>query len=215
MQTAPHDATKSTKGRFLRQTEPSVCIFNSFVCAFVCHLCPIVGKGKKAKGFTLLEMVITVAILAILTTVAIPGFQTVIRNSRLITQANELLADLSLARTEAIKRSGYAGGSAGVCASSDGITCAGAWNQGRIVFATDPGGATVVLRAREAVSGNNNVTTNGGTIITFSGPYATVTPPPAQPITFTVCDSGGAAGRQLSISAAGKTTTNTTALTSC
>lgn len=163
-------------------------------------------------------MVITVAILAILTTVAVPGFQTIIRNSRLITQANDLVADLSLARSEAIKRSGYLGGNAGVCVSTNGLTCtAGAWEQGRIVFATDPDGVVVTLRARETLSGNNTLAVVGaGATITFGGTYGAVTPAPAAPpITFTICDSGGAAGRSLAISAIGKATLDTTPLSSC
>jgi type IV fimbrial biogenesis protein FimT len=56
------------------------------------------------QGFTLLELMVTVAIAAILVTMAVPTFRDTIRNNRLVTTNNMLLASLNLARSEAIKR---------------------------------------------------------------------------------------------------------------
>ena len=66
------------------------------------------------RGFTLIELMIVIAILAILSTVAIPGFRDVIKNNRLATQANHVVAALGLARSEAMKR----GRPVTVCASN-------------------------------------------------------------------------------------------------
>lgn len=61
-------------------------------------------KKDTANGFTLIELMVTVAVLAIVIAVAIPSFTTLVNNNRLTAQANELLAGLILARTEAIKQ---------------------------------------------------------------------------------------------------------------
>ncbi len=58
----------------------------------------------KFQGFTLLELMVTVAIAAILAAMAMPSFTQTIRNNRLTTTNNMLLTSLNLARSEAIKR---------------------------------------------------------------------------------------------------------------
>ena len=57
-----------------------------------------------ARGFTLLEMMATVAILALLLGIGVPSLTAFIQNSRVTTQANGLIASFHLARSEAIKR---------------------------------------------------------------------------------------------------------------
>lgn len=59
---------------------------------------------KLGQGFTLLELMVTIAVLAILATVGVPSFRDLIQNNRVTTQANELVSALSFARTEAVKR---------------------------------------------------------------------------------------------------------------
>ena len=52
----------------------------------------------------MLELMVTIAVLAILVTVGVPNFRDLIQNNRVTTQANELVTALNLARTEAVKR---------------------------------------------------------------------------------------------------------------
>lgn len=113
--------------------------------------------SSRSQGFTLVELITTLTIAGILVTLAVPSFSEVIKNNRLITQANDFVTALNVARSEAIRRSGRVT----VCKSSDQISCSGSggWDQGWIVF-NDVNGdgvvsnpATNVLRVHGPLSG--------------------------------------------------------------
>ncbi len=59
---------------------------------------------SSQKGFTLIELMISLGILAILATMAVPSFQRVIENNRVTSQANSLLSAVQTARSEAVRR---------------------------------------------------------------------------------------------------------------
>lgn len=59
---------------------------------------------SKQKGFTLVELMVTVAVLAIVLGIAIPSFSSILLNNRISTTAHELHAAMQLARSESIKR---------------------------------------------------------------------------------------------------------------
>ena len=60
--------------------------------------------NRPAKGFTLIELMVTLAVLAILATVGIPSFQRLAAEYRVSSQANATQAALQFARSEALKR---------------------------------------------------------------------------------------------------------------
>ncbi len=55
-------------------------------------------------GFSLLELLITVAIIAIIAMVATPSFKAMTENNRTLTLANQLISAFNYARSEAVKR---------------------------------------------------------------------------------------------------------------
>ena len=153
---------------------------------------------KPNNGFTLLEMMMTLAIVGILLTVGVPSFKTLITNNRITSQTNDFITDLSIARSEAVKRNVWMT----VCTSNTktGCTVSG-WNQGWIVF-TDVGkdGAVstgdTILRVNTGFTGNTTLAISGfnnANYIQFL-PNGTVTGvtqgDPTHPAKFTLCYSG-------------------------
>ncbi len=119
---------------------------------------------SRYSGFTLIELMITIAVAAILLAIGIPSFQSAINGSRLNNAANELLNDLMTARSHAISK----GIRIVVCPSTTQVGCTvSSWGDGWILFednnrngAVDAG--EVILRARQALPGNLSVTAAGG-----------------------------------------------------
>ncbi len=82
---------------------------------------------KKQQAFTLIELMVTLAVLGIAMGIAIPSFNTQILNNRSVALGEDFALALNLARSEAVKRSTRVS----VCASTDGATCNGAANNWR------------------------------------------------------------------------------------
>lgn len=100
----------------------------------------MVDAPASKRGFTLIELMVTISVLAIVLAIAVPSFQDMVRRNRLTSETNNLVSALAIARSEAIKR----GSVVTVCKTSNpdtaSPTCAtGAnWVDGWVVF-TDGG----------------------------------------------------------------------------
>lgn len=73
----------------------------------------------RHAGFTLLELLTTIAVLSVIVAIGVPNFREFVRNSRMTAAANDIVTDFNLARSEAIKR----GVPVTLCKSQDGATC--------------------------------------------------------------------------------------------
>jgi type IV fimbrial biogenesis protein FimT len=91
-----------------------------------------VHPRKTRSGVTLIELLVTLSVVAILLTLGVSGFRTLIANAKMTNAANSLIGHLQYARSEAVKRSAEVG----LCPSTDGNTCVtqsdGSWEIGYI-----------------------------------------------------------------------------------
>lgn len=125
---------------------------------------PLEGKSgiapQKQSAFTLIELMVAIAVLAIVITIAIPAFNNLLSSNRLSGQANEVLAGLALARTEAIKQNQEMV----FCHSTNGTTCSAApasgWQGWLVARSTILGGAGVEIQATGILSGQLTILAN-------------------------------------------------------
>ncbi len=89
---------------------------------------------KPFRGFTLIELMVTLVVAAIVLTVAVPNFRELIERNRASSHTNLMVGALQLARSEAIKRGSNL---VILCKSSNGTSCSSsaAWKDGWLLFA--------------------------------------------------------------------------------
>jgi type IV fimbrial biogenesis protein FimT len=93
---------------------------------------PQQGAAARDGGFTLIEVMVTIGILAILLAAVAPSFRGLLLDNQAATQANAVVTSLMFARSEAIKRNVPVV----MCRSNTGADCAGSnWADGWILFA--------------------------------------------------------------------------------
>lgn len=171
------------------------------------------------RGFTLIELMVTIAIVAILLGIAVPSFNSIVLNMKLTSYANDLVASTLLARSEAIKRNAVVS----LCVSSNGTSCGtGGWEQGWIVMCNttdntwcDPAGPnTMVIQSQPAVSSGWKITESSGITNVSFQPTGTG----ATAATLTVCRATPTVGsqeREVRISASGRPSVTKTANAAC
>ncbi|MCC7635563.1 GspH/FimT family pseudopilin [Stenotrophomonas rhizophila] len=104
-------------------------------------------SARRSKGFTLVELMVTLVVLGVLAAIAFPNFTSTIRSNRVSTSNNEIMGMLALARSEAVRNKQ----GAGICASTKGTACDGTWSDGLMAWSDLDGngsfnGGDTVLR---------------------------------------------------------------------
>lgn len=104
---------------------------------------------RLEPGFSLLELMVTLAVLAVLTAIAVPNFRYMIRRNAVTSQSNALLASIQYARNDAVSRRVVTV----ICSSTDTLTCAGsnAFESGWIVYRETAPGPTAALDSKDEV----------------------------------------------------------------
>lgn len=89
-------------------------------------------RYNKQRGFSLIELMVTVAVAGVLLTLVTADYGPLLSANRLTSEVNQLLGGLSYARTE----SGKLSTTVTVCSSTDGASCSGgtSWEDGWIIF---------------------------------------------------------------------------------
>lgn len=162
----------------------------------------VVRPGKRTgQGLSLVELMVTIFVAAILAAIALPSFRTTLQKHRLRVSADSLQAAVQYARTEGVLRATYVS----LCASADGATCSGAatYETGWLVYvhpvattkASDVYTATAsagmqILRTTPALNGVSARAVDGA-VVTFGqqGQLEAVASRTniAQPMAFVLC----------------------------
>lgn len=146
---------------------------------------------KKQNGFTLVELMIGLAIVAIVLSIGVPSFGDLIRNNRMTTQVNELVGALNLARSEAVKR----GQSINVTAASGGSNWKAGWTVETTAGGTD-------IRVYASQDGEHTLIADGGQSTFTYDSQGFLSTACAANCTVTLCESGET-GRRLSVAPSG------------
>lgn len=121
---------------------------------------------KHQHGVTLIELMVTVSIVAIILTAVSPSIQSILIKNRIVSEINEISSIVQYARHQAIDEQTLVT----VCPSADYVNCSTNWNNAKMVFIDSNAdgivnGTEVLIVAIEAASDTSVITSSESTII--------------------------------------------------
>ena len=179
--------------------------------------------ARRSAGFTIIELMATLTLVAVLAALAAPSVHEMIATARLKSHNSALQSSLMLARSEAINRKKRVV----VCKSPDQAACTttGDWRQGWIVFIDNNDNAAVdageaILQKVSALSGSFVLrgTNNIGDYVSFTSSGAAKVSAAAdtfQTGVFTLCQVDSPNARQIELFATGRLSLTSNPVTSC
>lgn len=166
----------------------------------------MVKSSKSKRGFTLVELLVTLSVAMILMVFGVPGLRDFVMNAQLSTQANEFVTSIQLARGTAIKQQRNARICVSTTWNSTPPTCTGGtdWSDGWVVWVDqDRDGildAAEVIRVTEPLDGNSLFTSAASAAFTYDA-----TGMVSAGDTLTLCDNrSNELGRTITITPAGR-----------
>lgn len=167
------------------------------------------GSKSRYVGITIVELVVSLAVVSIIATTGVPAFSNFIQTNRVSESAFDMLGTINLARTEAVKRRTRVV----LCRSADPNaptpTCGGTantWTTGWLVFASGDGDSTYTA-GTDTLLGTGTVHSSNVTLITNSTSNNNLeynsdgtTNEGGGTARFAICDKrGGKYGRQIEV----------------
>ena len=157
----------------------------------------------EAAGFTIIEVMITIAIAGVMAALALPSYNNLVKNNCMTTSANSLVTSLQLAKSEAVKRRNEITLEP-IKSSGDSDYAANEWGEGWTVL-DDTVSPSETLRVVELTCGLETMTIDGDdTSVTYDASGFTNTTS-----TFTICDDRtNETGREISVNSLGRPSTD-------
>ncbi len=144
---------------------------------------------KRASGFTIIELIVAVAIAAILLGLGAPSMRTYLENQKVTAVMNTISSGINLARSTAVESRQPVG----VCSTTNGTTCAGVadWDRGWMVWVDSDqsgdftAGVDEIVRVDVNQESNMTVTANINRLV--YSPSGLLTPMPGAVESITIC----------------------------
>lgn len=153
----------------------------------------IVNAHKIPYGFTILELMVVIAVAGILAAFAVPNFGEMMKNNCLVTKTNSMISSLQFARSEAVKRNNSVSLNA-----LNGGDATNEWGMGWNIV--DDSTATTIRVVQQECSATTANETSNVTMINYSGDGFIVNNG-----TIDLCDDRtGETGRRITISVTGR-----------
>ncbi len=176
----------------------------------------------RQYGFTLLELLTTVAVAVLIVGLALPSMTSVLRGNRVVADANDFIATINTARAEALNNVAQVT----VCKSLDQARCddAASWHDGWIVFVDNDedeirdltGTPETLIGAHAALERSNTLQSAAFANWIAFRPNGLAIGSAGNAGTFSLCNEAGASyGRDISVSRTGSSSVGKNAVGAC